>query len=48
MRVIILHTLVHIHNFKTAVSKMTDKVILRHLGIIAESENSESIDECDC
>jgi len=27
---------------------MRNKLILRHLGIISESENSECIDECDC
>jgi len=46
--VIILHTLVHIHNFITITSKMSNKVILRYLGIIPESDDSECVDECDC
>ena len=46
--VIISHTLVHIRILKTVASKMTNKVILQHLGIISEMDNSECIDDCDC
>lgn len=46
--VIVSHALIHIPGLKTDVGKMTDNAILRHLGIIPESENPECIDECDC
>ena len=48
MCVIIGQTLLDIHTFINIVSKMANNLILRHLGIISENEDSERVDECDC
>jgi hypothetical protein len=48
MCVVIAQTLLDIHTFINLVSKMTSNLILRHLGIISENEDSERVDECDC
>ena len=47
--VIILHTLVYIHNFtKNTSNKMQNKQILIHLGVINSIDDFECIEECDC
>jgi hypothetical protein len=48
LRVVIAQTLLDIHTFINIISKMTSKVILKHLGIISESDDSERVDEWDC